>query len=141
MEIISFNPYNSQIKLVLLLFSFYRWVNWGLERTAWFDEWQNLSLSQICLIPELMFLATNLYCLNKESDHTIWNLILMMVIIHKIFILFYCKLDYKQENELPEMQEGDSFNKQNYCKNLDLFRILLLAIYTIKSYTKEQIIS
>lgn len=65
----------------------------------------------------------------------------MTVIIHKIFILFYCKLDYKQENEIPEMQKGDSFNEQNYCKNFDLFRVVQLAIYTIKSYTKEQITS
>lgn len=40
----------------------------------------------------------------------------MTTVVHKIFILFYCKLDYKEENKIPEMQKEEGyFIEQNGC--------------------------
>ena len=37
----------------------------------------------------------------------------MTTLLHKLFILFYHKLDYKQENEIPKMQKDNCFIEQN----------------------------
>lgn len=33
----------------------------------------------------------------------------MIIVVYKIFILFYCKLDYKEENKIFEMQKEEGY--------------------------------